>query len=484
MKNKKKKWFRKKWVYVLLTLIIILNIVMIYETHKPMPKGTDYEGPLHSVEHAEFLYDLTYENKQGKEQNDQQIFPAVYKAIEQAQEFIVIDMFLFNHYYDGNVTYPPLSGKLTEALLAKKKENPDMPIIFISDEVNTTYNGHRSEELDTLKKHGIDVIMTDLDKLRDPNWLYSSTWRTFFQWFGQSGTGWIRNPMAKEAPKVNVRSYLKLANIKANHRKVAATEKTAILTSANPHDASGFNSNIGFQVSGNITNDILSTEKAVGSFSGSSVPFPEPEKKASVSIKNGPIQAQLLTERKVKKHAVSDIHSTKKGDSIWIAMFYLAERDIIAELKAAAERGVQIKLILDPNKNAFGSKKIGMPNLPVASELHNLGKNKISIRWYKTQNEQFHSKLLYIRKDQKSIVNGGSSNYTRRNLDNYNLESNMRFIADNDTPFVQQVDRYFQTLWENDGGTYTVGYDYYQDTIPVIKYIGYALQKALRLETF
>ena len=74
--------------------------------------------------------------------------------------------------------------------------------------------------------------------------------------------------MASEAPKMTVASYMTLLNVKANHRKAVVTEKEAMVTSSNPHDASGFHGNIALKVTGPIINDILKSEEAVSLFSG------------------------------------------------------------------------------------------------------------------------------------------------------------------------------------------------------------------------
>ena len=84
--------------------------------------------------------------------------------------------------------------------------------------------------------------------MRDSNPIYSGIWRSIIKWFGTSGKGWIPNPFRPDSPKVTLRAYLKLLNFKANHRKVIASEKSAILSSMNPHDASGNHSNIGFNL--------------------------------------------------------------------------------------------------------------------------------------------------------------------------------------------------------------------------------------------
>ncbi|MFD6440485.1 phospholipase D family protein, partial [Peribacillus sp. NPDC060186] len=447
----------------------------------PLPDGISYEGKIHHVEDIDFIYDLSYHDKQGIVQHEQRIFQTINHAIEEADSFIVIDMFLFNNFYDEKINFPKLTENLTDKLVAQKKKKPKLQVMFITDEVNTSYNAYQLEALETLKQNDIDVIVTNLDRLRDPNPLYSGVYRTFFQWFGESGKGWIVNPMAKSAPKVTVRSYLRLMNIKANHRKVVATEKAAIISSANPHDASGFHSNIAFQMNGNIVGDFVKAEEAASKFSGGPKTFPEFKE---TSADKGPITVQLLTEGKINKHVLKAIKETEKGDQIQLAMFYIADRHVVEALTDAAKRNVKIQMILDPNQNAFGSEKIGLPNLPVAAEFEKLGDENISIRWYKTDKEQFHTKLMMIHKADETIILGGSANYTARNLDDYNLEANVEIHAPNDAEVTQGVYNYFQRLWKNQDGIYTADYSEYQDKLPAFKYLTYRLQKVFRFTTY
>ncbi|MFE0506267.1 phospholipase D family protein [Peribacillus butanolivorans] len=476
-----KKWYKRKRFYLLVSILIVITFVIIYNSYKPLPDGISYEGKIHHVEDIDFIYDLSYHDKQGNLQHEQRIFQTINQAIEEANSFIIIDMFLFNNFYDEKINFPKLTETLTDKLVAQKKKKPKLQVMFITDEVNTSYNAYQLEALETLKQNDIDVIVTNLDRLRDPNPLYSGVYRTFFQWFGESGKGWIVNPMAKSAPKVTVRSYLRLMNIKANHRKVIATEKTAIISSANPHDASGFHSNIAFQMDGNIIGDFVKAEEAASKISGGPKAFPE-FKEAFAD--KGPISVQLLTEGKINKHVLKAIKETEKGDQIQLAMFYIADRHVVEALTDAAKRNVKIQMILDPNQNAFGSEKIGLPNLPVAAEFEKLGDENISIRWYKTDKEQFHSKLMMIQKADEMIIIGGSANYTARNLDDYNLEANVEIHAPNDAEVTQDVDNYFQRLWKNQDGIYTADYSEYQDKLPVFKYLTYRLQKVFRFTTY
>ncbi len=123
---------------------------------------------------------------------------------------------------------------MSQTIQQQMKKKPNLKVVFISDEINTTYNSHIANQLEPLKKLGAEVIFTDLNRLRDPNILYSGVWRSALGWFGQEGYGWLPNPMAKSAPKVTMRSYLKLLNIKANHRKVVITEDAGMISICQP----------------------------------------------------------------------------------------------------------------------------------------------------------------------------------------------------------------------------------------------------------
>lgn len=476
---------------IIAIISVILLVIMIYHRVKPLPPGLSYQSNVHSIsdQDVEFLYDLTYQ-KSGEEVYDHSIFDEVSETISEAEHFLILDLFLVNGYTDGKRPYPKLSEELRKSIEKQVKKHPDLKVVFITDQINTTYGSHEANQIDPLEDLGVEVIYTNLDQLRDPNLFYSGIWRATIKWFGQEGYGWLPNPMEKSAPHVTARSYLKLLNIKANHRKVVITEDAGFILSANPHDASGFHSNIAFKVKGDILKDLVKAEKAIAAFSdGNLNAFPtqdEIEKEIqSSSLESGlSVQAQILTERKVQTHIMKALKGTKKEDEVWIGMFYLADRDIVRGIEEAAKRGVTINIVLDPNQNAFGQEKIGLPNLPVAAELQKLGYDNITIRWYATNKEQYHSKLIFIKGTDKSVVIGGSSNFTSRNLDDYNLEEDIKLTASTDSEFIKSVDRYFNRIWRNEDGTYTVEYEKYQDRLPVFKYIMYIIQKMLQMTTY
>lgn len=462
-------------------LALMYISVIVWHTFKPLPAGLEYEGDLHRVEDVEMFYDLSFaQNQKGTNlKHELRIFDEIYGMIDEAEEFIVIDLFLFDNYTDQEIAFPAVSEMLTEKLLTKKEEDPDFPIYFITDPLNFGYGSYESQLLGTLKDEGVEVIVTDLDKLRDSTPLYSGLYRVIFQWFDAGGKGWVPNAMASDAPDLTLSSYLKMMNIKANHRKAVITEKEAIISSANPHNASGLHGNMAFKVSGPVINDILESEEAVSQFSGG------PElPRVDAEEQQGDYQVQYVTEKKVLDSILADIEKTVEGDSIHLAMFYIAEGEVVQALTNAANRGVEVRMVLDANENAFGSEKTGLPNRPAVHEMLEDTDDKIEVRWYNAVVGQFHTKSIMINTEKESYISGGSTNYTERAFMNYNVESNIRIIAPNDSELVGDMEAYFERLWNNEDALYTLNVDAYQDTFTFWQRGIYGFQKIFKLTTY
>ncbi|WP_307396307.1 phospholipase D family protein [Bacillus horti] len=478
------------WKMWALLFALIYCIVMIYGVYKPFPTGLSYKSETYYTDHVEFLADLTYTTEQGQVIMEQQIFERALAMIDAAQDFVLVDMFLFNDIYDKEEEYPELSYAFTEALIRKKQSHPELEIIFITDPLNTTYYSHTSPHLERMQQNDIETIITSLTPLRDSNPIFSSVWRTYLQWFGQGGFGWLPNPSGSSGPNVTARSYLKLFNVKANHRKVIVTEQEALITSANAHDASSYHSNIAFVVQGEIIRDIVRTEEAVIRYSTDSM-YQElmlPLMTDGVAVQDdlsdqGIIELQLITEGKIYEAILTHLQQTDQGDRIWMGMFYLAEREIVKELLAAADRGVEVHLILDQNVEAFGHEKIGLPNKPVAAGLVQQSEGDIQVRWYETNGEQYHTKLMLIEEEDRGVIIGGSANFTRRNLKDLNLETNLLIQAPRQEQIVQEVAAYFKRLWHNEGGLYTAPYEEYKDESWYLRFI-YHFQKLTNLSTY
>ena len=122
----KKEFKYKKFILGLISIFILNEFVT------PIPKETSFEGIDRNAQNIEFLYDLTYK-KDGNPVKEQRIFKEQLKLIEEAEKFIIADMFLFNDDYNRKfkVEYPNISEQLTNALIKKKNSNPNIKIKFI-----------------------------------------------------------------------------------------------------------------------------------------------------------------------------------------------------------------------------------------------------------------------------------------------------------------------------------------------------------------
>lgn len=441
-------WSKRRYFAFIAALLFVTYIASaMYQIYKPLPSGLAYQSDAIPSQ-VEFLADLSYVDAQGKSQREQHIFDAMLKMIEQAQSTIVLDMFLFNaEVGQSTLKHRALTQELTQALLNKKALNPAMEIKVITDPVNTVYGGIDAPHLHQLQKNGIEIITTDLTVLRASNPIWSGFWYMCCQGLGNNAEGgWLTNPLG--ASKVTLRSYADLLNFKANHRKVLVIDTLegwqALISSANPHDGSSEHSNVAMIVHGKLATEVLDTERVVAKFSQGDAPMVI---MGNVIADANLPKAQLLTEGAIYQNILTSIAQLKANEKIDLFMFYLSERKIVTALKDAQARGVQVRVLLDPNKDAFGREKNGVPNRQVAWELHQA---KVPVRWCNTHGEQCHSKLLILSKaDGTKQVVLGSANYTARNLKNYNLETNLSVVGAAQYPALDQAQQYFDRAWSN-----------------------------------
>lgn len=455
-----------------LFVFLILMIGGCYHSLKSVPSGIDYQSRVYSISDndIDFLYDITYQNEDGKIVSEQEIFDRVLSLIKGAERYVLLDMFLFNsHTGKMDNVYRRLASEITDALIEKTKSNPEIIIDFITDPINSVYGGYRSPEIIRLRRSRINVIYTDLKKMRDSNLIYSPFWRGFVQWFSNSDKGGLfPHPFSSEEQGVSLRSYLTLLNFKANHRKIILAdnkgELRGVVMSANPHDGSSMHSNVAFDVSGDFAREFYLSEQAVAKFSDSVLRMPDSVlTNLPVDQSKGDIlHIQLLTEMRILGQFIDLIEYAGPGDMINIGVFYLSHRGILKSLLEASNRDVDIRIILDPNKDAFGREKNGIPNRQAANKLVRESDKQIQIRWYDTHGEQYHSKFAHFDlRDGKSAVILGSANFTRRNLDNYNLESDILVTGPSSSSTISEVRDYFEMIWKD--GRFTLDYSLYEE---------------------
>ncbi|HEX5381762.1 MAG TPA: phospholipase, partial [Acinetobacter sp.] len=248
-------WTPQRYVAVIVSFLALGYLASgIYHTLKPLPEGLNYTGKLRHAQ-VKFLADQTYLTRDGKQQQQQVIFNEMLKMIDEAQTTIVLDMFLFNKEVgESKLQQQALTQQLTDALISKRRQYPQVEIKFITDPINSVYGGVAPEHYRQLRQAGIDVIETDLRPLRASNPTWSGFWYLCCQNAGNNPEkGWLPNPFGKEP--ITLRSYFNLFNFKANHRKTLVVDTVqgwkTLVTSMNPHDGSSRHSNIALVVTGN-----------------------------------------------------------------------------------------------------------------------------------------------------------------------------------------------------------------------------------------
>ena len=462
------------------TLVGIWLVVAGWEANKPLPPGVRIASAWHSVpaQDVTFIADITSADAYGRSVSSQAIFDETLKVVRGAHEFLVLDYFMFNSRHGeidpASPLLRPLAATLRDALLERRQAIPGLKILFITDPINELYGATPSSDLRLLRAAGIDAVVTDLDPLRDSNHLYSSVWRLAVNWWSPDtgGTGSLPNPLPDSNTPLPFGAWARLINFKANQRKVVIGDDgrgglVGVIGSANPHDASGADSNVAVRVAGPVLSSLLESELEIARFSGWQgriTPPPITPEAAETSGKSARVQA--LTEGAIQQSLLERIDGAVKGDSIDIAMFYVSDRSVVDSLLEASHRGVNVRLILDPNRDAYGQTTSGLPNQPAASELVSESDGAIHVRWYRTHGEQFHTKLVMIYGPERLWLTLGSANLTRRSLGDYNLEANLAIDVTRGSQLALQTLDYFDTLWNNRaslGIEYTADFAAYAD---------------------
>lgn len=450
--------------WLALFILLLYSGMATYHSLRPLPESLNVATPLRVPGEVRLLVDYTWRDENNERQIKHEIFDRALELIEGAERLIVLDFFLFND-FAGDASdddMRALSEEVSTVLAARKRAHPDMPVILITDPVNTVYGGIQNRSLQRLEEAGVEVVITRLRALPDSNPAWSGFWRLCCQWFGEArGPGWLPNPVGEQS--IPLLSVLELLNFKANHRKTLVVDSpggwTGMVTSANPHDASSAHSNIGVEFTGQAALDLLETEAAVARFSRPSLDWPDITDTGDM-VTESPygianesesgthaIRLQVLTEKAILDNVVRLLENAGPGDALDLSMFYLSHRDVVTALLDAHRRGAELRVLLDPNTSAFGRAKSGIPNQPVAQELTDAG---ITVRWCNTPSEQCHEKYLLRRAaNGEAELIAGSANFTRRNLDNLNLETNVRLQANVHAPAIHETAASFQRRWEN-----------------------------------
>jgi len=492
---------RKFWMMTAAFIFLVLAVLplLLYRSY-PLPPGADRMGkPIATPsDHIDLLIDSTsFDPDTGKRVIRQVIFDEILAMIAKADRFIFVDMFLWNPWQGSTpVEHRGLSTELAEALIEKKRENPDLDILVMTDPINRVYGQMEPDLFLKLHQASIPVIFTSLERMPDSNRLYARYWQFYhglissIPFLNKLVTRPLfSNPFIPDGPRISTRQLGRLLLFKANHRKVIVTGSRnggleILAGSLNPADGSSAHSNMALHIQGQVALDALDSELNLARWSAGypgNVLLDQTGSAHRIISRINTLAAQLsrehpapgssatvqwLSEKAISKSIVKILENADPDDMVRIAIFYLSDREVMTALENSIRRGVKMRIIIDANKDAFGMKKIGVPNRQAVAELMKLGDRfDIQVRWADTHGEQFHTKAVTItnERDRKNILLAGSANWTRRNLQNLNLEANLLIF--NAPGTVGRFNRYFDTAWDNtDGLSHTLPYETWSET--------------------
>jgi hypothetical protein len=380
--------------------------------------------------------------------------------IIKAKKSIVASVFLFDNMYGSNEPEYNVVNDLTNLLIKKKKDNPEMNIVVILDPLNRAYSRRVSPSVQKFVDNGIDVYYSDLLPTK------AATSVGFIETVGHVGRvadgmtvglfGTITNGIASllnipgkklDGHNIDFEVAFGASLMKANHRKILVTdvdgseEFETLVTSANPHNASDDSTNTGLTVKGDLAKyvyGVLREDAAHSLRHQGNIPLQAgPKKYAMLSEQNKEkyklpgykpkmlakymsevlppvdfdkldkgneaqkVKSRFVSEIEVKNEVIRLLEEAKSDDVVRIQMFYLSDPDVVKTIEKVGQdpkrADNKIRLLLDPSKDAFNSIKDGTPNRQVAHYLTSLKKNlNVDIRWYSTHGEQNHAKIMSI----------------------------------------------------------------------------------------
>jgi phosphatidylserine/phosphatidylglycerophosphate/cardiolipin synthase-like enzyme len=430
------------------------------------------------------------------------ITPKILKMIEEAETHIILSVFLFDCIYAETESPRDVVREVTDALIRKHREKPGIRIAVILDSTNKAYGRRVSEAERRLLAEGMDVFYSDLlsglhratlfgvrESLGHVNRVIDTV--TFNGW-GALWCGlfsYAKLPVKLDGEHVSVEGAYNAFLLKANHRKLLVTDVhgqdfEALVSSANPHNASAFNINSAVSVRGNfaryVFNVLQEDMRLCAKLGGRYAHWHDGADRAyraryfkdffpclAPSAEPGaecPVGVTFVTEREIARAVLEMLERVEEGDEIRIQMFYLSYQPVLDAILQAAVRSRQpVRLLLDANKDSFNRKKDGTPNRQVARYLLKEAAARgadLRVRWYATHGEQNHAKIMSITNPQrgKYLLTTGSCNWTGRNMDGINMEANV--VVEGSPRIVGQFDQLFDTFWTNGGGIeYSLDYE-------------------------
>jgi hypothetical protein len=266
-----------------------------------------------------------------------------------------------------------------------------------------------------------------LDRLRDSNPLYTGLWRMAF--------GWWSDPFDETPSEISVAAWARSQNFKSDQRQILVADDgsggwTAVVAAADSRAA--------LVLRGALARAMVTSELQVAAWSTDDDRLPAAPPMGGRGV--GSIDARFLTEAGIETALLDAMAAAGSGDTISIAVDTLSDRPFTLAPLRAASRGARLQVLLSPH---------AMPNRVVAQELQRDGNGRIEVRWYPID-AALAPKLLIVRHPTDLVMSWGSANFTRRNLDDLNLEAGVELRMLTQSAPAHAVTDYFAKAWSDD----------------------------------
>lgn len=488
---------------ILLALFFAWVGSALWHSHRRLPPGLHIAGSWETLPSAQvhFARDLSAADATGAPLIERQIDTDLLRMIGQAREIIVLDTGLFGDLPAAGPraarlrVAPTIAAALTDALLRAKQEQPALQVLLLVDPTSIEMSV-AGGPVERLRAAGIDVIAVNVDRLRAPNAAFVALWQLCCGWWshGQGAGSWP-NPIGVGPPGVAMGLWGRTPSYQRSHRQLLIVNDGAgnidgMVFSRPVNAEAALHSATALRISGPALEPALESEFAVAQFSGwsgggsmqsrSRHLIERQRQNAGAAAAREPARARVLSEALLGDALVSLVNAAGKHDSIDLAALYLSQRELVRALLEAARRGVAIRILLDPNKDGYGFDHVGLPNRVAASELVADSDGAVRVRWYRTHGEQFSASVVLIRGSEHTRLMVGTSEFSRRDLDDFNLAAGVFVELPPDATASVNALSWFDTLWFNraSGGIeYSSDADVYADASQ-LHYWQYRLMEA------
>jgi hypothetical protein len=396
---------------VLLAALLAWLSLVFWNSAKPLPPGTHIASQTSRLSESDVDFVSGYSQYEAVPAREM-------SAIDHAEQLIVLDR-------------SPVSGELSQHLLARKRLRPNLQIVRVTDPGNEAFGGTPSRTLTSLEQAGVIVARVRLDRLRDSNPLYSGLWRLIFGWWSDP----FDETSDETSDRISLPAWARMQNFKADQRQLVIADDGSGGWSAIV-GAAGASS--GLILRGSLARAMIAGELEIAGWSTDDdrLPVGPPVDGRAV----GSIDARFLTEGSIESALLDAIGAAGGGDELSIAVQNFSDRRLIGATLVAAARGARLRVLMTRNQ---------IPNQAVAGELLRGGGGRIEVRWCRIDAEARLPRLLVLHHRNDLWVNLGSANFTRRNLGDLNLESSVELRMPAHAAPGRAVTDYFAKIWSD-----------------------------------